>query len=84
MNLNPSLTDSNHSVSFVTKSQRELYEFESPQIGFKSSAGNQAFMSKGLESFKYRFESPRPKIENGRFPTTSFWSIMRIFLLQRA
>ena len=84
MNLNPSLTDSNHSVSFVTKSQRELYEFESPQIGFKSSAGNQAFMSKGFESLKYIFESPRSKIENGRFPTASFWSIIGLFLLQQA
>ena len=34
--------------------------------------GNQAFMHKGFESLKYRFESPRPKIESDSFPTASF------------
>ena len=34
--------------------------------------GSQAFMSKGFESLKYKFESLRPKIENGRFPMASF------------
>ena len=46
--------------------------------------GNQVFMCKGFESLKYRFESPRPKIEFENFPTASFWSITGLFILQRA
>ena len=34
--------------------------------------GSQVCMSKGFESLKYIFKFPRPKIENGRFQTTSF------------
>ena len=72
MDSNPSSTDSNHLVSFATRSHEEHYGFESPQFGFESSVGNQTFLSKGFESFINRFKSPRPKIENDRFPMASF------------
>ena len=77
---NPSYMDSNHSVSFEVRSQGKLHGFESSDIGFKSNAVK---LSKGFESFKFRFESPRQKIKSDSFPTTSFWSITGLFLLQR-
>ena len=77
---NPSYMDSNHSVSFKVRSQGKLHGFESPDIGFESSTVKS---SKGFESFKFRFESPRQKIKSDSFPTASFWSITGLFLLQR-
>ena len=69
MDSNLSYMDSNHSVSFEVRSQRELHGFESPDIGFESSAVK---LSKGFESLKFRFESPRQKIKSDSFPTISF------------
>ena len=80
MDSNLSYMDSNHSVSFEVRSQGELHGFESPDVGFESSVVKS---SKGFESLKFRFESPRQKIKFDSFPTTSFWSITRLFLLQR-